>query len=269
MNADRKLICLLSKLQSIFPRDSLLGVAKGGKVGHSRHKIVSIGKDNGDARKAEEFWKNTKEEITFLLSYEWKKYKQWEHIGRNVMEKNAVLVFFEEQVEKKYPKWKIRADAIQAYEKQINQNNETKKKDKAEAVTAKSHWKTKMKEREDNFRNKPQLYEKDPEWQNFRNQFEIQEAIVDTTKIFNTIDQVYSPEYRACKQELKRIKDTLTAKQSYIHELKKQDKQNPKIPRERAILGYIQEDYYVLKKIHDDMQRNELIEINKGNWKMN
>ena len=265
MDTDHKLLCLLSTLQSIFPRDSRLG-SRGGKAGMSRYRVQNQAQAESEEERAQRFTEEATDEIYSLLQYEWKRYKRVQYLPKDLKQRNMLLEFLKEEAIEQVQKWRKLHNENENLFNKIQAKNKQIQIDKPVAVKAKSDSQRRLKAAQ----NVPHRggYTR-------AQQKELDDAIADYQKCTDAVDklkwsdpeQLYTQVYLDCRQEKNRLEASMINKKDYIFDLRRNGESREIIKGEKIVLADLKEKYFFLKKIHDDMWNKELKEINKGTAK--
>lgn len=265
MDTDHKLLCLLSTLQSIFPRDSRLG-AGGGKAGMSRYRVKNEAQEESEEERAQRFTEEATDEIYSLLQYEWKRYKRVQYLPKDLKQRNMLLEFLKEEAIEQVQKWRKLHNENENLFKKIQAKNAKIKEDKPAAVTAKSDSLRRLKAAQ----SVPHRGGYTPAQQQ-----QVDNAMADYQRCSDTVDklkwsdpeQLYTQVYLDCRKEKNRLQETVINKKDYIFNLRRNGESREIIKGEKIVLDNLKEKYFFLKKIHDDMWNKELKEISKGTAK--
>lgn len=253
MSEDHKLIRLLSTLQSMFPNNSRLGV-------RNPWRVKSEGKDKTEEQKNEEFIKEAREEIEFVLIYEWNKYKKWKRIDK---EKNMKMIhFLKEEIDEWINKWRICREENDKVLNQIKIGIEKDKETKKVSVKERSEYNNVIKEIEATNRHGNYNQDQRTKLTHARTEYKRLSKIIDKINLSDP-ELLYTEEYKECRKALKKLKDNRKDKKIHIDKMKYEGESANVLKKEREKLGDIIESYSVVRKIHDDMLSNELNEIKK------
>jgi hypothetical protein len=265
MDTDHKLLCLLSTLQSIFPRDSRLG-AGGGKAGMSRRRVINEAREESKEERAQRFTEEATDEIYSLLQYEWKRYKRVQYLPKDLKQRNMLLEFLKEEAIEQVQKWRKLHNENENLFNKIQTKNMKKVEEKPAAVKAKSDSKRRL-----------TAIQSVPHRGGYTSaqQKELDNAIADYQKCTDAVDelkwsdpeQLYTQVYLDCRQEKNRLEASVINKRKHIFDLRRNGESREIIKGEKIVLADLKEKYFFLKKIHDDMWNKELKEIDKGTTK--
>ena len=271
MDTDGKLLCLLSKLQSMFPRDFRLGAGgtgSGGKVGQSRQRVKMVGKDEKNNIIVQRFVKKAYTEIKSILQYEWKKYKGIQHFPTDFNERYEIEKFIEQQAAEMTRHWRIRNDNREKTIKEIEAKNKVILDERHQLLIDKKECETTMKTIEDQRTRGSNGYLSPTNVALLEAEKQKLKLILEkyNRKCIDP-EQYYSQDYLDCRKRLDVLDTNYDKKLKFYHNLLATHASPDQIRDEKRKLAYIEEDYYVLKKIHDDFWSSELKEIKSGKQK--
>lgn len=280
MDSDHKLLCLLSTLRSMFPYDGRLGaggIRSGGKAGMSRHRAKLVAQEETEEEKVEKFNKEAEDNIYHFLEYKWKDYKKVRYLPKDMRQRNRLIIFLKEEALEHISTWKKLHKNIEFYWKKIQTDNKKCEADKPAAVKAKANSIRALTALEESLGKTAMSNIRSGKYpESYVNEKikldeaieKVQQCTEDVEKLkWSDPEHLYTPEYIACRQEYNRIKASLDKKADLIFHMRRNRESPEDIKKERIVRTYIQEDYSVLKKIHDDMLLKELKKIFDGTAK--
>jgi hypothetical protein len=273
MSADHKLICLLSELQSLFPRDSRLGA--GGKANFVKGGVIAPNvREITLTQQMKELHHKAKEEMIPRLIWKWKYIHKVTSIPKDPKKKNEFYDRIEALAKSMIAAWKFKKDRLEELKRDAKKVEQDSKDASSLVETKRNTAKKWMQDLErdidelDKKRHKTPyqnalLKTKRGELPGKKQALDDAEAIWKQTKITMNED-LYTAEYIDCRNALKDLQKSFEAKQNYVISLEKKEE---KTDDAKCDLGYIKEKYYTLKKIHDDFLREECNKIINGTAK--
>jgi hypothetical protein len=237
----------------MFPNNSRLGV-------RNQWRVKSEGKDKTGEQKNEEFIKEAREEIEFVLIYEWNKYKKMKRIKK---EKNSKMIhFLKEEIDEWVNKWRICREENEKVLNQIKKGIEDDTITRDNSVKEKSRHHNVIKKIEATNRHGNYNQIQRAELNHARAEYNRLDKIIKKINLSDP-EHLYTPEYKECRKELKKLADDRKDKKIHIAQMKYEGASTEILKKEREKLGDIVESYSVVKKIHDEMFSKELGEIKK------
>jgi hypothetical protein len=273
MDTDHKLLCLLSKLRSMFPRDFRLGAhgtGSGGKVGHVPEAKLE-GRDKTETQIHTELIEKCRLENLPRLVYLWKKYNGVNGLPKEHQERDRVVSNLNREIDNMAFRWLKRQEALKSIWNEIQD-------EWIERGTTVTRCKANIKKYKEDIKKYQEEIKKCPYQQHkttteiIREKDELQKKLTKTEKsleedkktVDNTDttdpDQYFSHAFVECRKELKRFRLALDNKMKWIH------KQTVRETIEKGWSDYndMEEKLCTLIKIHDDMKRKELDTIRKA-----
>jgi len=266
MNEDRELACLLSKLQSLFPNDSRLGAGgKGGNSGFVKGGVMKpTQKKKTLTQEQLELQKKAIDEIMPRLLWKWKYINKVYSLPRDPKKRNDLIDRCEALAKSMVPAWKFKIAKLEELKRdsKVFENDQLTEKGKLKdrrhaARKAVQDLEKDIKNLEQKKQKTNEEYEllvrKRNELPGKEEALQYVEQRLKNTRI-TTNEELYSPEYKECREALYDLEEKIQNKKNYIRGLQTQ-KQSIDVATEE--LGWIKEKYYTLKKIHDEFLIDE------------
>jgi len=266
MNEDHELVCLLSKLQSLFPSDSRLGAGgKGGNSGFVKGGVMKqTPKKKTLTQEQLELQKKAIDEIMPRLLWKWKYINKVYSLPRDPKKRTDLIDRCEALAQSMVPAWKFKMAKLEELKRDSEVFENDQKTKKRELQDRRHAARKKVQDLERDIKNLEEkrkkidtdyelLVKKRNELPGKKEALEYAEQGLKNMRI-TTNEELYSPEYKECRKALYDLDEKIQNKKNYIRGLQTKQ-QSTDVAREE--LGWIKEKYYTLKKIHDEFLIDE------------